>query len=143
MGLMDAFKSSKDRDQRDELAKAITDPWSGSTAAFVGIAFLDREAAMRGFSLFEDRALGAHAANVVIVRGFLTADPEPESHVVGLICPDNDRMNHASWLSGAINSAVGSKGKKILQMEDKGPYEFGASDSPIAIYDFAPVRLAR
>ncbi len=131
--------AAQEQDKRKELGEKITEPWSGYTCNFYGISLLSRRAAVEAFQLFAGRASSA-PAKVAVIRGVLNTRGQT-SFVVGIICAYRDSDSHAVWLSGAINSTKDSADNQILQMTDKGPYEFGFDNSPLLVHEYALFRF--
>ena len=127
--------AAQDQDKRKELGEKITEPWSGFTCNFFGIRLRDRRAAVDAFQLFTSRACSA-PAKVAVIRG-VHNDRGQTSPIVGIICAYRDSNTHAVWLAGAINSTKNSADNLIMQLTDKGPYEFGYDNAPLVVHEYA------
>lgn len=135
----DQKAAAQDQDKRKEFGEKITEPWSGLTCNFFGIRLLNRRAAIDAFQLFTSRAPSA-PTKVAVIRGVLNVRGQT-TPIVGIICAYRDSDSHAVWLSGAINSTRNTADNEIMQMSDKGPYEFGFENSPLVVHEYALFRF--
>lgn len=134
-------KCGRSPDKRKEFADAISKPWSGYTADCIFVAARDEGAAERSYALLAKEVHGT-ASNVAVFRGVFRQQ-NSDSHVVGVVCLNQESFRHAVWFGQLSHRFEVIGNASLVLMSDKGPYEFGFPGSPLAVLDYALVGVNR
>jgi len=125
-------------DRREELGACVDDlkGWGGLTVDFIGAKLVNQDAARVVYQTISARARqNVSGRGVVVVFGNIQA-----KYTAGIICPVWDTEANMRWF--ADTTIEGMDGRPV-KLADQNREQFGWQDSPLTVYDFVVVQIAK